>query len=155
MTTSTTNTVATLKAITLSFTFVLFTLLGFSQDSKKDTAIEGQTVTVTVDNVKNNNGKVMAALHSKDTFMKGAGLQNLESIIKDGKISVTFKNVAAGNYAIMALHDENENKRMDFDNGMPKESYGMSNNPISYGPPQFSDAEFKVTTENLDLNIRF
>jgi len=156
MTTSTKNTVTTFKTITLSLTLALCSLLGFSQDSKENTKTEGQTITVTVDNVKNNNGKVMVALHSEDTFMRGPGLQNLESTIKEGKISVTFKNVIAGNYAIMVLHDENENKRMDFDNGgMPKESYGMSNNPISYGPPQFSEAKFKVTTENLDLNIRF
>lgn len=151
MTTTNTNNSNTLKLITLSIAFAFCTLLGFSQDTKT----EGQTITVTVDNIKNNNGNVMVALHSEDTFMKGPGLQNLESDIKDGKITVTFKNVASGSYAIMVLHDENKNKRMDFDNGMPKESYGMSNNPISYGPPQFNEAKFEVAKENLELNIRF
>jgi uncharacterized protein (DUF2141 family) len=151
MTTPTTHRNNTLKVITLSIAFAFCTLLGFSQDTKT----EGQTITVTVNNVKNDTGNVMVALHSVDTFMKGPGIQNLESDIKDGKITVTFKNVASGDYAIMVLHDENKNKRMDFDNGMPKESYGMSNNPISYGPPQFGEAKFEVAGENLDLNIRF
>ncbi len=150
MTTPTTHRNNSLKVIMLNIVFAFCTLLGFSQDTKT----EGQTITVTVDNVKNSNGNVMVALHSEDTFLKGQGIQNLESDIKDGKITVTFKNVASGSYAIMVLHDENKNKRMDFENGMPLESYGMSNNPMSYGPPQFSEAKFEVAAENLDLNIR-
>ena len=76
--------------------------------------------------------------------------------IKDGKITLTFENVLPGDYAIMALHDENENMRMDFeDNGMPKESYGISNNVMSFGPPQYDDAKFKVENKNLKLKIRF
>ena len=45
-------------------------------------------------------------------------------------------------------------QRMDFeDNGMPKESYGMSNNPIGFGPPQFSTAKFELENKNLEMNI--
>jgi uncharacterized protein (DUF2141 family) len=45
---------------------------------------------------------------------------------------------------------------MDFDtSGMPAESYGMSNNPLSYGPPQYSDAKFELKSEDLSFNIRF
>ncbi len=104
----------------------------------------------------NNNGKVIFSLHNQDTFMKTESLQRAESNIENNKVEVTFENVAPGTYAIMVLHDENENYRMDFDtNGMPIESYGMSNNPLSYGPPQFSDAKFEVDDEDLDFKIRF
>ena len=71
-------------------------------------------------------------------------------------VTITFENVLPGEYAILALHDENDNKRMDYeDNGMPKESFGMSNNVMVMGPPQYEDAKFKVANEDLDLNIRF
>ncbi|WP_299128756.1 DUF2141 domain-containing protein [uncultured Winogradskyella sp.] len=134
---------------TLTITLVL-SLLGFSQEK------EGITIKVTIDNVKNDTGKVMLALHTSETFMKGKGILNAETEIKDGKVIITFENVLPGDYAIMALHDENENGRMDFqDNGMPTESYGMSNNVMSFGPPQYDDAKFKVEGENLELNIRF
>ena len=114
----------------------------------------GQTITVTVGNISNTNGKIMVSLHTSETFMKGQGIQNAESTIENGKVSVTFKNVTAGNYAIMALHDENENKRMDFeDTGMPKEAYGSSNNPVNFGPPQFIDSKFEVAKEDLTINI--
>ena len=45
---------------------------------------------------------------------------------------------------------------MDFqDNGMPLEDYGVSNNPMSYGPPQFDAAKFVVADKNVTLVIRF
>ncbi len=116
----------------------------------------GKTITVTINNITNNNGHVLLSLHTESTFMKGAGIQNAKSIIEDGKITANFENVAPGTYAIMALHDENDNNAMDFeDNGMPKESYGMSNNPMSYGPPQFAFAKFDMAQDNLEMQIKF
>jgi uncharacterized protein (DUF2141 family) len=118
---------------------------------------QAQTVTVTIDNVLNDKGTISAALHSAETFMKGKGLQNAEVKAAKGKITITFKDVEPGTYAVMVLHDTNNNKRMDFQqNGMPLENYGTSNNPMAQmGPPQFSDAKFDVTDKDVDLTIRF
>ena len=135
----------------LTLVFALIFSINFSNAQSK-----GQTIAVTVNNVTNNNGKVIFSLHTEDTFMNSQSIQSTESIIEDGKAQATFKNVESGTYAIMVLHDENDNKRMDYElNGMPKENYGMSNNPVSYGPPQFTDAKFELTEEDLDLLIRF
>lgn len=124
-------------------------LTGFAQDS-------GITITVNVENVKSNEGKVLIGLHNSESFMKADGLDNLESIIKNGKATLVFKNVKPGTYALLALHDENGNYMMDYDtNGMPKESFGLSNNPMSFGPPQFNEAKFMVKDEDLNLSIRF
>lgn len=136
------------KIFSIVLALFLISFFSFSQEKTHN-------ITVTIDNVSNDNGKVVLGLHTSDTFMKGKGIQNTEAKIENGKVTVTFKNVKPGNYAILALHDENENNRMDFENGMPIESYGMSNNPMTYGPPQYSDAEFEVTTGDLDLKIRF
>ncbi|WP_299112731.1 DUF2141 domain-containing protein [uncultured Winogradskyella sp.] len=139
-----------MKHLFLTFALTLTTLFGFSQEEK------GITITVTIDNVKNDIGKVLMSLHSSETFMKGRGIQDAETEIKDGKVSITFKNVLPGEYAIMALHDENGNQRMDFrENGMPLESYGTSNNAMAFGPPQYDDAKFKVEEKNLEMIIRF
>lgn len=134
----------------LSILAIIFSIsVGMAQES-------GVDITVIVDNVTNDNGKVLIGLHTADTFMKGMGVQNLESEIKDGKVTLTFENVPQGTYAIMAMHDANDNKRMDYqDNGMPKESYGMSGNDMSFGPPNFESAKFEVGSENLEFNIRF
>jgi len=138
------------KALFLSIALTLVSTLGFSQDAK------GQTITVTVENAKSDDGTLRISLNTKDTFMKGEGIQSAASKIKDGKATVTFENVPAGEYAIMVLHDANDNERMDFqDNGMPLESYGMSNNPRSFGPPNYEDAKFKIESDDLNLSIRF
>jgi len=137
------------KLIFLTAILFLGISLSYSQDNL-------HTIKVSVDNVLNNNGKVIFSLHQQETFMKTESLQSAESTIENNKVDVTFENVSPGVYAIMVLHDENENYRMDFDsNGMPIESYGMSNNPMSYGPPQFSDAKFEVVNEDLDIKVRF
>lgn len=138
-----------MKNLILTFAIVLTSLFSFSQDA-------GITITITVDNVKNDNGKVMMALHTSDTFMKGKGVMNAISEIKDGKVILIFEDVKPGTYAILGLHDENENGRIDFsDNGMPLESYGMSNNVMLMGPPSYDDAKFMVEDKDLEMNIRF
>ena len=139
-----------MKTFALIIALILSTSLSFAQTKK------GQDITVTIENISNNRGHVVIALHSVDTFMKTDGLQKTESKVKNGKVIVTFKNVAPGNYALLALHDENDNKRMDFEpNGMPMESFALSNNPTLMGPPTFSDGKFEVADKNLDLTIKF
>tara|TARA_B100002052_G_scaffold171350_1_gene155997 strand:- start:262 stop:711 length:450 start_codon:yes stop_codon:yes gene_type:complete len=52
---------------------------------------------------------------------------------------ISFDSISPGKYAIQFFHDENENKKMDFNLiGIPKEKFGSSNNvkPI-LGPPKF------------------
>lgn len=139
-----------MKKLILTFAVALTTLFGFSQEA------EGVNITVTIDNVTSDKGKVLMSLHTSETFMKGKGIMDAETEIKDGKVTITFENVLPGEYAILAMHDANDNKRMDFqENGMPTESFGMSNNVMAMGPPQYDDAKFKVEGENLELNIRF
>ena len=138
-----------MKSIILSIA-LLFSAFIFAQE------VKGVSIEVTVDNVTNNEGKVVFALHTSETFMVSQGVKNLESKIQDGKVTILFEGVTPGSYAIMALHDQNENGRMDYEpNGMPKESYGTSNNPMSYGPPKFAESKFEVGTENQKMNIRF
>ncbi|NAS32881.1 DUF2141 domain-containing protein [Flavobacteriaceae bacterium R38] len=140
-----------MKNLITLFSLLIITSLATAQENKK-----GIDITVVVENIKSNEGKVLFSLHTSETFMKGAGIQNTASNIEDGKVKITFTNVPEGTYAVMVLHDANDNNRMDFEpNGMPKESYGISNNDMSFGPPQFDAAKFEVKNTNLNLNIRF
>ena len=140
-----------MKTIVLAILLAISNFIVQAQDSK------GVDITININNVKNDNGFVILGLHNQETFMaKGkSALKRIKRKIKNGKIKVTFDNVQEGNYAIMVIHDENANNQMDFElNGMPKEAYGISNNNISFGPPRFEDAKFKVEKENLNLEIR-
>ncbi|RIV32790.1 DUF2141 domain-containing protein [Flagellimonas lutimaris] len=139
-----------MKTVTLALSFFFVSLIAMAQ--KKS----GVDITITIDNITSNEGKVLAGLHTAETFMKGPGVQNLQSTIEDGKVTLTFTDVAPGNYAVMAMHDANENNRMDYQsNGMPKESYGMSGNDMTMGPPSFDSAQFQVNEEDLEFTIRF
>lgn len=139
-----------MKTIAIIFAIIISSLFSFAQEKTN------HNITITVDNVKNDTGKVILTLHSENTFLVADGIQNIETIIKDGKIKATFKDIPQGSYAILILHDENENKKMDFNtNRMPIEDYALSNNPLSYGPPQYSDAKFEVLNEALEMHIRF
>ncbi|MBT8244883.1 MAG: DUF2141 domain-containing protein [Winogradskyella sp.] len=136
------------KTLFLTLALIFSSFIGFSQD--------GITITVNIDNVPNNEGVVGMALHNQNTFMKTAPVKAKTSKIENNKVVITFKNIAPGEYAILANHDANNNGKMDFkENGMPLESYGASNNVMNFGPPQFSDSKFTVLDKDLELNIRF
>lgn len=138
-----------MKNLILTFALAASIGLGFAQD-------QGITITVTVDNLTSDEGKASFSLHTADTFMRGPGMMNASASIKDGKATVTFTNVKPGEYAVIGMHDANENGKMDFrENGMPLESYGTSNNVMAFGPPQYDDAKFKVGDKDLELNLRF
>jgi|SRR6056297_474666 len=138
-----------MKTIGLILAVVLSTLTGSAQDS------EGVTVTVTIENVLSDEGKVMGALHTEETFMKGPGVVNQVVDASKGELTLRFENVKKGSFALLFLHDQNENNRMDFEaNGMPKESYATSGE-TTYGPPSFSNSKFEVAEEDLAFRIRF
>lgn len=135
---------------TLAIIISLFSLtFSHAQDS-----LETHSITVKVPNVYQEGGVVIFSLHNKDTFMKQP-IQSKVSKIEDKTAIATFTDIPAGTYAILVLHDKNENNKMDFnESGMPAESYGISNNSMLYGPPQFYDAKFEVN-KDLELEVKF
>jgi uncharacterized protein (DUF2141 family) len=117
-------------------------------------AQESNTLTVRVENAKDDTGKMVYSLSTEDQFMKAAPLMAASVEIKDGVAIAVFENVPSGAYAVMVLHDKNGNERMDFDtNRMPTEAYGMSNNPMSYGPPTWDDAKIQVS-KDTEITVR-
>ena len=131
-------------------------LLLFIAVAVKAQSQEGTTVTVSIDNVPGDEGKVIVSLFSKDTFMKAPPLQTANSKIENGNISLTFNGVTPGEYAIISYHDKNDNDKIDMSaTGMPTEAYGISNNPMSFGPPQWEEARFEVAEEPVTLKIRY
>ena len=116
---------------------------------------QNNTVTATVINATSDAGKVGFALYDKTNF-RIKPIQGAASKIVNGKSVVVFKNVTAGEYAVICYHDKNNNDKMDFEtNGMPLEDYGASNNVMNFGPPKFEDAKFTIIDKNVSLEIKF
>ncbi|MBD0776705.1 DUF2141 domain-containing protein [Maribacter sp. ANRC-HE7] len=140
-----------MKTIGLILSLVFTSFIATAQQAE-----EGVKVTVNIENVLNANGKILASLHNSETFLKGEGLDHIAMKSTKGTLTLTFEGVVPGTYAIMVLHDENDNQRMDFEaNGMPKENYATTGVMALYGPPSFDSSKFEVSHENLELHIRF
>lgn len=66
--------------------------------------------------------------------------------IEQGRAVCEFKDVPAGTYAVVVLHDENLNHKMDKNFlGIPQEGWGVSNNVRpALSAPRFQDAAFAI-----------
>ena len=128
-----------------------------------DSAFAASSVAVTVNRVRPGKGLVRIALVNKVQFHKRRKLKKplQRGVVKptDDSIQYRFKDVAPGEYAIQVLQDFDEDGNMTNNwLGLPKEPWGMSNNPpIGFGGPKWERAKFTVTDSsevvkiNLDL----
>ena len=142
-----------MKVFTAIFAFVV--IIQTSMHTTKNKSTDKRTITVTVPNVTSDKGTVNYALYTKEGFMVKP-IQTQSSVVKGKKSTVVFTDVVSGEYAVICFHDANSNKKMDFQgNGMPLEDYGISNNPVTYGPPEYDTAKFVVADKNVTLEIKF
>ncbi len=125
----------------------------------EDKRVHSGTINVEVSGFRNNSGEARVNLYnSKDGFPsqpQKAFMTHVAKIESSGA-GVVFKDVPFGEYAIAVLHDENGNKKMDFNwLMMPKEGIGASNNPKGVlVPPGFDDARFRLDSEDIGIKIR-
>jgi uncharacterized protein (DUF2141 family) len=57
--------------------------------------------------------------------------------------SIRLGDVPPGDYALLVIHDENRNGRLDTMLGIPREGFGFSRNPaLRMGPPHYRDVRF-------------
>jgi len=130
--------------------------LGAGAPAKQD----GSTITITITNLRNANGIVRACMTGVEkSFPKCRGVVGAHAATVDareGTLTLTFRGVKPGRYAIALLHDENSNGKADRALGMmPKEGFGFSRDaPVRMGPPAFSDAVFEMTGEDRSMAIK-
>ena len=69
--------------------------------------------------------------------------------------TVVWKNLPPGNYAIAAIHDENENQKLDRNFfHIPTEGFGFANNPhVVLTAPSFSSASVQLTCPSTQTTI--
>ena len=66
-------------------------------------------------------------------------------VVPEGKsLTVVFDGLAPGQYAVMVMHDENGNGKLDTNLvGIPVEGYGFSNNPRVMRKPTWEESRFE------------
>ncbi len=114
---------------------------------------------VQVLNIRNSTGIVACALFESRIGFPTEYLHSASNImaikIRKQQARCDFEDIPPGTYAIVVIHDENMNGRLDYNLlHIPKEGYGFSNDAKSIiGTPSFSAASFPYDGQNLELTI--
>jgi len=129
-----------LKKIYLFFTLIIFSNFSVFAGTGK--------LRIEIIGIRSTKGKVLVNLFSTakgfPTDPKYAYRTAELEIKEGGKAYVEFADLPYGDYAVAVLHDENDNKKMDYNFlGMPKEGYCFSNNyRPTFKNPSFRQAGF-------------
>lgn len=120
------------------------------------------TISVNVGPLRNSKGSLACRLHSSaEGFPRsGTGVVSRRVKIAGATTRCVFENVSPGTYAVVVLHDENDNRQCDKNRlGMPLEGYGVSNNhtyPMS--APKWGESKFEVEggkERSLEISLRY
>jgi len=133
-----------MKKTIIIFASLLITISSFTG--------ENNMLTVKVKNFKNSNGDLRISLfNSEGDYLKNEYSGKVVAVENMEMGQVVFKSIPSGSYAIVAMHDENGNSKMDKNFlGIPKEDYCFSNNARGlFGPPSFDEAKFEVNGDTL------
>jgi len=112
-------------------------------------------VTVTINGVQARGGELLAALQTQAQFMKHEGAYG-ELIANPGAgtRTVTFHDVAPGDYSFSALHDVNGDRLMATENNRPAEGWAMLHGETLRAVPTFDQVKFTVpVTGNVSLTV--
>ncbi len=121
------------------------------------TSVTAADLKVKISDVRVHTGTISAMLVNSDAAWNGKVEPVTGRIAKvdtSGEISLEFKNLAPGKYAIRVMHDENDNGKLDTNAvDMPIEVYGFSNTPTAMHPATFEEATCDVTEAGSTINI--
>jgi len=140
-------------SLLLLSTFVLAVLLG--------NVLAGGThgtLVVSMEGFSNSKGHAMVAVYgSEEAYKAGTPrVAEAKTDIIDQKALVTISDLEYGTYAVAIYHDQNANGKLDKNFlGIPKESYGHSNNVRgSMGPPSFDKVKLELAGSELKISIK-
>ncbi len=111
-------------------------------------------LTVNINDISAVEGHLMISLYAdKESYYQGNPARSNKVKITKAQEKIVFKDLADGDYAIKLYQDQNDNDKLDLNMlGVPKESYGFSNNVGRFGQPKYKKAKFSVK-DNTIINI--
>jgi uncharacterized protein (DUF2141 family) len=104
------------------------------------------TIEITITNFESNDGNAIIAVYDSEANFLNTRYKGDVVGIKDNIVVVSFTNIPDGVYAVSAVHDENNDGKLNMKMGFyPTEDTASSNHaPARFGPPTWEDAKFKV-----------
>lgn len=117
------------------------------------------TLTVVVDGITNKQGQVCLRVFSNEQGFPLGSRGEVKSgctQIKGNSVTKQFYGLKPGTYAVAVVDDQNGDNKLNTDFfGIPKEGFGISNNPtvsIQTGTPKFRTASFSLV-KNATIKI--
>ncbi|MEM9103502.1 MAG: DUF2141 domain-containing protein [Pseudomonadota bacterium] len=123
-------------------------------------SLQAEALKITVQNIEGSQGFLYLSVYdSKDTYDNNKNaIIALKHKAKKHQVTFEFYDLPSGNYAIKVFHDENNNGDLDVNMlGIPKESYGFSNDGGNFGPASYKDAVFSLKNQDknhIKINLR-
>ncbi len=117
------------------------------------------SLTITVNNLRNENGVVQFALYNKNGSIPDENYSNYCKMLKGEIVNhsskIIFENIPKGKYAVNVLHDENRSGKIEKGFILPIEGIGFSNfETIGFANrPNFLKASFDVN-ENKYVKVK-
>jgi uncharacterized protein (DUF2141 family) len=133
---------------------------------------QGGELRIRIDGLRSDQGTILIGLYdSRTTFDRAIALSDKDGFLNDPqrvagialrgsaalKGAIAFQNLDPGRYAVIVLHDQDGNGRLDKNFwGVPTEAYGFSNDAQGFlGPPGFKEAaiHFDGTDRTLAIGL--
>lgn len=116
------------------------------------------TLTIQVENINKDDGNVGVLVFNSPRGWPENRFVALKDIVvpaHPGTVVVTVPGLPAGEYAVAIAHDVNKNHKVDKNFfGVPKEQWGMSNNPHAViKAPSFNIAKFALAGDK-EIHVR-
>ncbi len=139
--------------VAMAGAFTLGAFCALAEAAAPASATEEATVRVTVENVESSRGSVWVALCDSSLSMEGCPRQKAVPAVA-GTITVVFKDIPPGTYAVAAFHDTNGNDVFDKFVGVPREPYALSGAAADELVPSFKDAAMQMKPGENDVTLR-
>jgi uncharacterized protein (DUF2141 family) len=129
-----------------------------SDSAATDSAVPSCTLRIVATGFRNHKGYAGAAIFASPD---GWPEQQDKAVAHDGfpfsgsETTLSFK-LPPGKYAVVVLHDENKNEKLDRNFlGIPDEGFGFSNNPrVFMTAPSFAQATVAVTCPVTTIGVK-
>jgi uncharacterized protein (DUF2141 family) len=142
----------------------LLALAGLGWQQPSSALPQKGDLTIAVTQLRSQKGQVCAKLYSdRRSFPNGDDksfpmqcVSLAEAPGTETPVTVTFKDLPLGNYAVSLFHDENGDRTINRTGiGLPLEGFGFSRNPvIRAAPPKYGEVVVLVAGQSTKIQIQ-
>lgn len=117
--------------------------------------VHAATLTVSIDGARPAGGPLVVLVFERAEGFPKEARATRRHVLPAGQTTLVLDDLKPGTVAVMAYHDENANGELDRFLGMiPKEGWGLSNNPAVTGKPAFKDAAVALPDAGARTSIK-